>query len=109
MLDVLAEKPGRIVFHQADSCGKGITAIPCTEGNLLISGIRKPLEEPFATTGEGLLQLHAVVCRLDAYAGEARLHQVFEGHGGARVVDLAVAEGVKHLHAAGGPLLHVMR
>lgn len=59
VLDPLAEKPGCIVFHQADSCGKGITAIPCTEGNLLISGVRKPLEEPFATTAEGLRQLHA--------------------------------------------------
>ena len=59
VLDALAEKPRCIVFHQADSCGKGITAIPCTEGNLLISGVRKSLEEPFATTGDGLRQLHA--------------------------------------------------
>lgn len=59
VLDPLAQKPGRIVFHQAQSCGKGITAIPCVEGNLLISGVRKPIGTPFATTPEGLRALHA--------------------------------------------------
>lgn len=58
VLDPLAEKPSRVIFHQAHSCGKGITAIPCVEGNLLISGIRKPMEFPFATTVEGLQELH---------------------------------------------------
>lgn len=57
VLDPAADKPSRIIFHQAESCGKGITAIPCTGGELLISGIRKPLEEPFATTAEGLSEL----------------------------------------------------
>lgn len=55
------KKPEMVIFHQAESCGKGITAIPCTEGNLLISGIRKPLERPFATTGEGLDELFRAV------------------------------------------------
>ena len=58
VFDELAQKPERIIFHQADRCGKGITAIPCTEGNLLISGVRKPLDIPFATTAEGLRELH---------------------------------------------------
>ena len=58
VLDPLAEKPSRVIFHQAQSCGKGITAIPCVEGNLLISGIRKPMEIPFETTVEGLQELH---------------------------------------------------
>ena len=58
VLDSLAEKPSRVIFHQAVRCGKGITAIPCTEGNLLISGVRKGLEVPFGTTVEGLQQLH---------------------------------------------------
>ena len=57
VLDPLVEKPSRVIFHQAQSCGRGITAIPCTEGNLLISGIRKPLGIPFATTREGLREL----------------------------------------------------
>ena len=58
VLDRTAEKPGRVIFHQGSSCGKGITAIPCTEGNLLISGVRKDMEIPFATTWEGLQELH---------------------------------------------------
>ena len=57
VLDNQAPKPSRIIFHQADSCGKGITAIPCVEGNLLISGVRKPFGIPFATTAEGLREL----------------------------------------------------
>ena len=59
VLDKRAEKPGRVIFHQADSCGKGITAVPCVEGNLLISGVRKDLTAPFATTMEGLEELRA--------------------------------------------------
>ena len=58
VFDTLAEKPSRVIFHQAESCGKGITAVPCVEGNLLISGVRKPLATPFATTFEGLKELH---------------------------------------------------
>ena len=54
VLDSQAQKPSRVIFHQAQSCGKGITAIPCVEGNLLISGVRKPLGKPFATSPEGL-------------------------------------------------------
>jgi len=58
VFDVLARKPERVIFLQAHSCGKGITAIPCTEGNLLISGVRKPMDIPFATTVDGLQELH---------------------------------------------------
>ena len=58
VFDRTAQKPDRVIFLQAESCGKGITAIPCTEGNLLISGVRKPLGIPFATTVEGLRELH---------------------------------------------------
>ena len=64
VFDTRAKKPERVIFLQAETCGKGITAIPCTEGNLLISGIRKPLEEPFATTTEGLEELHAATRQL---------------------------------------------
>ena len=57
VFDSAVKKPERVIFLQAASCGKGITAIPCVEGNLLISGVRKPLERPFATTREGLEEL----------------------------------------------------
>lgn len=64
VLDKQAEKPSRVIFLQADTCGKGITAIPCTEGNLLISGVRKPLGIPFGTTAEGLQELHTAAKEL---------------------------------------------
>lgn len=58
VFDTLVKKPERVIFLQGSSCGKGITAIPCVEGNLLISGVRKTLTEPFVTTLEGLRELH---------------------------------------------------
>ena len=64
VLDRRAEKPSCVIFHQADSCGKGISAIPCVEGNLLISGTRNPMERPFATTAEGLAELHTATTGL---------------------------------------------
>ena len=57
VLDRLAPRPGRVIFHQAHACGKGITAVPCVEGNLLLSGVRKPLADPYATTAAGLEEL----------------------------------------------------
>jgi len=64
VMDNLAQKPERVIFVQALSCGKGITAIPCTEGNLLLSGVRKPMGIPFATTPNGLEELRAAAKEL---------------------------------------------
>lgn len=61
VFDRNAAKPNRVIFHQAKRCGKGITAIPCVEGNLLISGARKDLYKPFETTYDGLLELREAV------------------------------------------------
>lgn len=58
VMDKTAPKPEKVIFLQAKNCGKGITAIPCTEGNLLLSGVRKPMDIPFATTAQGLQELH---------------------------------------------------
>ena len=81
VLDDMAEKPGRVIFHQAVSCGKGITAIPCVEGNLLISGVRKPLGVPFGTTAEGLRELHHAAREL---LPELDLTQVIRSFGAVR-------------------------
>ena len=81
VLDALARKPERVIFHQAESCGKGITAIPCVEGNLLISGVRKPLGIPFATTPEGLRELHSATREL---LPEADLKKVIRSFGAVR-------------------------
>ena len=64
VMDRLAKKPGKVIFLQAESCGKGITAIPCPGGELLISGVRKPLEIPFGTSPEGLRELRDATLEL---------------------------------------------
>jgi len=81
VLDKHARKPECVIFHQAESCGKGITAIPCVEGNLLISGIRKPLETLFATTVKGLQELHLAA---KALLPEVDLAQVIRSFGAVR-------------------------
>ena len=81
VLDDMAEKPSRVIFHQAVSCGKGITAIPCMEGNLLISGVRKPLDVPFGTTAEGLRELRDATREL---LPELDLTQVIRSFGAVR-------------------------
>ena len=81
VLDPVAQKPSRVIFHQAQSCGKGITAIPCVEGNLLISGVRKPLRIPFATTAEGLAELQEATRDL---LPEADLRAVIRSFGAVR-------------------------
>ena len=81
VMDTLAEKPSRVIFQQSHSCGKGITAIPCVEGNLLISGVRKPFEVPFGTTAEGLQDLHKTTKDL---LPEADLSKVIRSFGAVR-------------------------
>ena len=92
VLDSRAEKPSRVIFHQAGKCGKGITAIPCTEGNLLLSGSRRPQTVPYAATADGLRELtvsaKALLPGLDTGqiirsfgAQRPNPHRVMENHG----------------------------
>ena len=81
VFDPQCPKPGHIIFLQAASCGKGITAIPCVEGNLLISGVRKPLGVPFATTAEGLGELHGAT---KALLPDVPLNTVIRSFGAVR-------------------------
>ena len=77
VFDTCVKKPERIIFLQAETCGKGITAIPCVEGNLLISGVRKPLEEPFTTTWQGLQELHGATKSLLPEVDSAKVIRSF--------------------------------
>ncbi|MGN0999309.1 MAG: NAD(P)/FAD-dependent oxidoreductase [Faecousia sp.] len=81
VLDKLTPKPQRVIFHQTQSCGKGITAVPCSEGNLLISGVRKEIGTPFATTQEGLEDLRGAA--IDLLPG-LDLTQVIRSFGAVR-------------------------
>ena len=81
VFDTHARKPERVIFVQTEVCGKGITAIPCTEGNLLISGVRKPMDIPFATTPEGLRELHTAT---KALLPEAETDKIIRSFGAVR-------------------------
>ena len=55
VLDKRAEKPGRIIFQESEEKGKGVTAVPTVEGNLLLGPSQRPLEgRPWATTFSGM-------------------------------------------------------
>lgn len=55
VMDRNTPSPGRIIFHEMEDHGKGITAIPTVEGNLLLGPTKRKLDgNPFATTAEGL-------------------------------------------------------
>ena len=53
VMDPHIQAPKHIIFQESEN-GKGITAVPCVEGNLLLESPARPLEVPFATTREGM-------------------------------------------------------
>jgi len=55
VMDKHSPSPTRVIFHESEVHGKGITAIPTVEGNLLLGPTKRPLNDrPFATTADGL-------------------------------------------------------
>lgn len=57
VLDRNAAAPSKVIFYETGNKGKGITAIPCVEGNLLLSGTQRPLKGHFETSAEGMAEL----------------------------------------------------
>lgn len=53
VLDPLIRTPKHIIFEETET-GKGITAVPCVEGNLLLESPARASEIPYATTREGM-------------------------------------------------------
>ncbi len=53
VFDRNAQKPTHIIFHETED-GKGITAVPTTEGNLLADSPPREGKDNFATTLEGI-------------------------------------------------------
>lgn len=65
VLDALAPTPRHILFQETEEAGKGITAVPTVEGNLLLGPSRRPLNGPlWATTREGLAFLREAARQL---------------------------------------------
>lgn len=55
ILDKHALSPEYIIFHESEEKGKGITAVPTVDGNLLLGPSQRPLDEkPWATTHSGM-------------------------------------------------------
>jgi glycerol-3-phosphate dehydrogenase len=60
VMDKAIAKPKHVIFHETAE-GKGITAVPCTEGNLLLESTARALTVPFASTLEGIQSLKNTV------------------------------------------------
>lgn len=56
--------PGCDNRFEETEAGKGVTAVPCTEGNLLLDSPPRPYAPDFATTREGLHTIRAHGARL---------------------------------------------
>ena len=55
ILDKRAAKPGCIIFQESEEKGKGVTAVPTVDGNLLLGPSQRLLyDRPWATEREGL-------------------------------------------------------
>ena len=58
VFDPLTPHPGHILFEETEA-GKGVTAVPCPEGNLLLESLPRPWRPDYATTREGLETIRA--------------------------------------------------
>ena len=54
---------GRIIFHEPEEKGKGLTLVPTVDGNILVGPSKVPFDgcEDFRTSEEGLMKLRALV------------------------------------------------
>lgn len=65
ILDENAPAPQRVIFQETEARGKGITATPTTDGNLMLISAARPLgHAPFGTDREGLKELRAAAGEL---------------------------------------------
>lgn len=81
VFDPLSPRPNHIIFEETES-GKGITAVPCTEGNLLLDSPARPYRPEYATTPEGLDAIREGAARL---LPSLDFHKVIRSFGAIRV------------------------
>ena len=60
VMDKIASSPAHIIFQESED-GKGITAIPCVEGNLLLESTARPLGDFFATSAPSMESVKTAV------------------------------------------------
>ena len=63
VFDTAMPRPEHILFEELED-GKGVTAVPCTEGNLLLDSPPRPYCEEYATTREGIASIRKKATRL---------------------------------------------
>lgn len=82
VLDRTAETPKHIIFHESEEKGKGITAVPTVEGNLLLESPKRTLDgAKFATSGESMSDLRSTAAQV---LPKVEIKQVIRSFGGVR-------------------------
>lgn len=92
VLDKHAQKPRHIIFQESED-GKGITAVPCTEGNLLLDSPARPMGVPYATTQEGIAFIRRTVADI---LPDVDMSQVIRSFGAVRPNPYTVDERSIH-------------
>lgn len=95
ILDKHTGKPEHILFQETEEKGKGITAVPCAEGNLLLESACRPMGSvPFASDPDSLKILREQV---HAYLPELDLGAVIRNFAAARPNPFYIKEGAGKL------------
>ena len=81
VMDRNAVGPKNVIFYETGNKGKGITVIPCVEGNLLLSGTQRPLTGFFETDAGGMTEL---VTQTKTYLPNLDLDLVIRSFGAVR-------------------------
>ncbi len=63
VFDADMSKPKVILFEELEN-GKGVTAVPCTEGNLILESPPRPYSPEYATTAEGVASIRRLGLQL---------------------------------------------
>ena len=63
VFDKAIPRPEHILFEELEE-GKGVTAVPCTEGNLLLDSPPRLYTEDFATSAEGIALIRELAGRM---------------------------------------------
>lgn len=82
VLDRQADIPGCIIFHESEEAGKGITAVPTAEGNLLLESSKRAFNgEYFASSADSLEGLRHIAAGV---LPNVDLNQVIRSFGAVR-------------------------
>ncbi len=82
VLDRHTATPEHIIFHESEEAGKGITAVPTVEGNLLLASSKRPMDgEYFSTSSKSMDRLRSIAADI---LPKVDLNQVIRSFGAVR-------------------------